>query len=71
MFARGNSDTETANVKLDTSREVDRWKHSFGVAALRAGNEGLTTAERYGANWQSDYKLTERSFLIQVRLAKK
>ena len=62
VFARGNSDTDTANVKLDTSREVDRWKHSFGVAALRAANNGLKTAERYGAAWQSDYKLTDRSF---------
>ncbi len=62
VFARGNSDTDTANVKLDTSREVDRWKHSFGVAALRAANDGVKTAERYGASWQSDYKLTDRSF---------
>ncbi len=62
VFARGNSDTDTANVKIDTSHEVDRWKHSFGIAALRAANEGLKTAERYGANWQSDYKLTDRSY---------
>ncbi|MCU0757708.1 MAG: DUF481 domain-containing protein [Steroidobacteraceae bacterium] len=62
VFARGNADTDTANVKLDTSREVDRWKHAFGVAALRATNAGVKTAERYGAAWQSDYKLTERSF---------
>jgi putative salt-induced outer membrane protein len=62
VFARGNADTDTANVKLDTSREVDRWKHSFGVAALRAANDGVVTAERYGASWQSDYKLSDRSF---------
>jgi len=62
VFASGNTDTETTNVKLDTSREVDRWKHAFGVAALRAVNDGLKTAERYGATWQSDYRLTERSF---------
>jgi putative salt-induced outer membrane protein len=62
VFARGNAETDTANVKVDTSREVDRWKHSFGVAALRAANAGVKTAERYGANWQSDYKLTDRSF---------
>ena len=59
VFARGNSDTDTANVKLDTSREVERWKHSFGVTALRAAISGDKTVERYGANWQSDYKLTE------------
>jgi len=62
VSARGNAEAETANVKLDVSREVDRWKHSFGVAALRATNAGVKIAQRYGANWQSDYKLTERSF---------
>jgi putative salt-induced outer membrane protein len=62
VSARGNAEAETANVKLDTSREVDRWKHAFGVAALRASNAGIATAERYGASWQSDYKLSDRSF---------
>ena len=62
VVSRGNSDTDTANVKVDTSREIDRWKHSFGVAALRAAIDGDETAERYGASWQSDYKLTDRSY---------
>ena len=62
VYARGNSDTDTTNIKLDTSREVDRWKHGFGIAALRAATDGDKTAERYGAAWQSDYKLTERSY---------
>jgi len=64
VVARGNSETETANVKLDASHEVDRWKHSFGVTALSAASDGVKTAERYGATWQSDYKLTDRSFLF-------
>lgn len=62
VFSRGNSDTDTANIKLDTSREIDRWKHGFGIAALRASSDGDRTAERYGAGWQSDYKLNERAF---------
>ncbi len=62
VFARGNSDTDTTNIKLDMARELDRWKHSFGVLALRAANNGTTNAERYGAGWQSDFKLSDRSF---------
>ncbi len=62
VFARGNSDTDTINVKLDVANEVDRWKHGFGIAALRGATAGTTTAERYGASWQSDYKLTDRSY---------
>jgi len=62
VFSRGNADNDNANLRLELARELDRWKHGFAVSALRASNDGDTTAERYGASWQSDFKLTERSF---------
>jgi putative salt-induced outer membrane protein len=62
VFATGNSRTETANVKLDLARELDRWKHGFGIAVLRASNNNVTNAERYGAVWQSNFKINDRSF---------
>jgi putative salt-induced outer membrane protein len=61
-LARGNSDTDTVNLKLDMSTERDPWKHSFGIAALRASDQGDLTAERYAAFGQSDYKLTDHSY---------
>lgn len=62
VFARGNSETDTANIKLDMARELDRWKHGFGIAVLRASNNSITNAERYGAAWQSDFKINDRDF---------
>jgi putative salt-induced outer membrane protein len=62
VMARGNSDADTVNIKLDMARELDRWKHGFGILALRATNDGDKTAERYGAYWQSDYKFSDRSY---------
>lgn len=62
LFARGNTDTETANVKLDLAREAGQWKHEFGVSAIRAANNGDTTANRYEGHYQADYKISERSF---------
>ena len=62
VFSRGNADNDNANIRLELARELDRWKHGFGLSALRASNAGNISAERYGAGWQSDYKLTERSF---------
>jgi putative salt-induced outer membrane protein len=62
VFARGNTKTETVNAKLEMAREVDRWKHNFGVAALRAKNAGNKTADRYGAFYQADYKLSEVTY---------
>lgn len=64
VMARGNSDADTINLKLEMARELDRWKHGFGVQALRATNDSDKTAERYGAFWQSDYKLDERTYLF-------
>lgn len=62
VLARGNSETETANVKLDMATRLERWKHGFGIAALRSSNDSVLTAERYGAFWQSDFAISERSF---------
>ncbi len=62
VFARGNTDTDTANVKLEMATEVAKWKHKFGIAALRAATEGDKTAERYEGTWQSDYNISERDY---------
>jgi putative salt-induced outer membrane protein len=64
VIARGNSDADTVNVKLEMAKELDRWKHGFGIQALRATNDSDKTAERYGAFWQSDYKLDDRTYLF-------
>ena len=62
VFARGNADTDTINLKLGMSEEVDRWKHSLEMAALRASSGGVRSADRYMAGWQSNYKLNDRTF---------
>jgi len=62
VLARGNSQTDTINLKLDMSTTVDKWKHALGMAALRASNDGTRTAERYLATWQSDYNFSARSY---------
>ena len=64
VIARGNSDADTVNLKLEMATELDRWKHGFGIQALRATNDSDKTAERYGAFWQSDYKLDVRTYLF-------
>ena len=62
VFARGNSDTDTANASLGMASESNQWKHGFGVALLRSATSGNKTAERYGGFWQSDYKFSERDY---------
>ena len=62
VFARGNTETDTINLKLGMSTTVDKWKHELGLAALRAATSGTTTADRYLATWQSDYNFSSRAF---------
>jgi putative salt-induced outer membrane protein len=62
VFARGNTDADTINLKLGMSDEIDNWKHSLEMAALRATSGGVKSADRYMAGWQSDYKLNARTF---------
>jgi len=62
VFARGNTETDTINLKLGMSTTVDRWKHEIGLAALRATSSGTKTADRYLATWQSDYNFSSRAF---------
>lgn len=62
VFARGNTEADTVNFKLAMSEEVDRWKHALDMSALRATSDGVKSADRFTAGWQSDYKLSERTF---------
>lgn len=62
VSARGNSETETLNVAAAASYNLERWRHSFDIYALRAENDGATTAERFGFGGQSDLKINDISY---------
>ena len=68
VFASGNTRSNSVNLKLGMSEEVGAWKHALEMAALRSTNTdpatGIksTSADRYMAGWQSDYKINERTF---------
>lgn len=61
-MANGNSKSESGNAKLDIADQIDRWKHSVLVDALYGSSNSITSANRWSARWQSDYKLTEPLF---------
>lgn len=62
VVAKGNTETETGNVKVELANEVGAFKHSVGIAALYASIEGDKTAERWELYGQSDYNLSARTF---------
>lgn len=64
VLARGNTDSDTLNGKVDMSQEIGRWKHSVGFSVLRSVNNGVTSANRYELRGESDYALTDRSYVF-------
>ena len=60
----GNTDTSNLTARLGLVNERDKWRHSLGLEALNTESDGETTAERYFAAGQSDYKISEHDYLF-------
>ena len=60
----GNTQTESLILGLKFIREQDKWRHRAAANALSADDKGVTTAQRYGFEWQSDYKLDDKSWIL-------
>lgn len=56
----GNTESASASTKFDLKRESVEWINSFYVAAHYSENAEFSTAERYEARYQADYKITDR-----------
>ncbi len=60
----GNTDTSSLNLALEFIYDSERWRHRLGGGAIYAEDSGETTAERYNFGAQSDYKLSQKSYLF-------
>jgi putative salt-induced outer membrane protein len=64
VLASGNTDTQTANAKVQVINETPDWKLALGGAVLYASDEQGKTANRWGAFSQLDWNFTKRNFLF-------
>jgi putative salt-induced outer membrane protein len=62
IAARGNTMTDSANLKFDVAREFVEWKHSLGLSAVYQADETGATGQRWEARGQSDYKFHPKGF---------
>ncbi len=60
----GNTETENLKAKLGLVNDREKWRHSATLEALNESDSETTTAERYAAIWQSDYKMGEFDYLF-------
>jgi putative salt-induced outer membrane protein len=59
VFTSGNTDTDSGNFKFDLLQDLNRWKHEFGIVALRSTTDDVTNAQRYQARLQANYGAKE------------
>jgi putative salt-induced outer membrane protein len=68
MSASGNTEAQSANTKFDLTHEGSKWSNNFSLAALYGENAEFSTAERYEARYQTDFKITDRmSWFMALR----
>jgi putative salt-induced outer membrane protein len=68
LFTNGNSESKSANTKLDLTHEAANWRNNFYLAGLYGESAGIATAQRYEARYQADRKITDRfSWFFGVR----
>ena len=60
----GNSDTNSLNLALEFIYDSEQWTHRLSAGAINADSDGETTAERYDFGAQSDYNLSEKSYVF-------
>ncbi len=58
LASQGNAQATSANAAIDMGLLVDPWEHKFHLEGLYGKSAGVVAAERWGANWQSNYDFT-------------
>jgi putative salt-induced outer membrane protein len=56
VMTRGNTDSETANAKLDLGFLTGLWRNNLGLAGLYGRGKTGTNAQRWDSHWQIDRK---------------
>lgn len=58
LMTRGNSNTDSQNIKLGVHYNADLWEHKLQLDSLYAKDNGVVSADRFVANYRSTYKLS-------------
>jgi putative salt-induced outer membrane protein len=62
VAARGNTDSDSANVKFDVAREFIKWKQLVGFTGVYASDRTGPTGQRWEARGQSQYTFHKQGF---------
>jgi len=60
LFNSGNTESKSANSRLDLTHEGSKWRNNFFFSAQYGENAEFATAERYEARYQADWKISKK-----------
>jgi putative salt-induced outer membrane protein YdiY len=60
LLADGNTESKSANTKIDLTHQGAQWKNNLYFAALYGENSEFANAERYEARYQADVRMTDK-----------
>ena len=58
LMTRGNTNTDSQNIKLGVHYNADSWEHKLQLESLRTEDSGVVSADRFVANYRSTYKFS-------------
>jgi putative salt-induced outer membrane protein len=59
LVTRGNTHTDTQNIKLGVHYSAGPWEHSLKMESLRTTDNGSVSADRFGADYRSTYQFSD------------
>lgn len=59
----GNTETTNMSGAFEVEYALERWKHHFDAATIKASEDNDTTAEAYTAGWKSEWTMSDINFL--------
>src|SRR4051812_38107976 len=62
VVSRGNTNTDTANAKIEMVFDEAPWKYALGGSGIHASDDQGSTAQRWEAHAQSNYDFSPRNF---------
>ena len=64
LATTGNTNTHSFNGQALAAYRSDPWQDTLSFQALKSSQNGVTTAENYDLNGQSDYNVTENNYVF-------
>ncbi|WKE65130.1 DUF481 domain-containing protein [Gallaecimonas kandeliae] len=62
LVTTGNSESTNVKGRLNVTQDLDKWRNNYQLESLYTKSDGDTTAEKYRAAAQGDYKIDKKQF---------